>query len=540
MSQEQPQASATHSAWLIPALLAVGVFLMYGSSLTTDYLMNDEMYHVGRKIHAWHEVRFQFFSYGRALWGLFTWLVYTFVGYDTLRIQLVRFTSLASFAVMAVVLFRFLQARSRNTPLAFFTVLFFLSLPSFQGISGYSLGVIAGSVPASWLSLGAFFLYFSARPRRTTEELVALGAVFVLIVAAMQATQTYAFLAVVPLSFAILTGAVEDRRRAVKFLAVAIASFLVSSLVFKLGVDHWIRSGHQPYPLGAEGLDALATSPFQVALTAINPVTYWSAFRVWSYPYPFHSTLPLDEVVKRAMALGIMTFWIVLVGAAILTELRAGDRTARRGIAAKWLLVAVCLGFGAVFILADSPLEAINHRPHIVMTFAGVCAFTGAYALMVLAGSYRIVASPVVKGLGIAVVIMLTLGAQTSFVRGVVGPRAQELEFIRTELGRRPSKGYTQVLVVLPRPALVCVTEPCDPWFGSSPHSGLHHARKGRYRYALSTLGVPPDSKEIVFADRFPDQVPRSTLVINWKRYVDAKRRQLATLRKQRAGRPPG
>jgi hypothetical protein len=294
MSQDQPKTTSSQPLWVLPVLIVVSLCFMYGPTVTTDYLMNDELHHIGRELDLGHEVRFQFFAYGRALWGLGTWAVYSFAGYETLRIQLVRFVSLVSLSLIAVVLLGFLRAKSGSAALAFFTVLFFFGLPGFQGISGYSLGVIAGTLPAPWLSLGAFFLYFSVTPRRGSTELVVLGAVFALLVAAMQATQTYAYLAMVPLAFQVLVGDINDRRRAVRFLAVAMASFLASVLALKLGVDHYLRSGHQPYFLGKQGLDALAGSPAEVVLTAINPNTYWSAFRVWSYPYPFHSTLPLD------------------------------------------------------------------------------------------------------------------------------------------------------------------------------------------------------------------------------------------------------
>jgi len=532
MNQEQRAATDLGPSWAPPLLLVAALALMYGPGVTSDYLMNDETFHVGHEYQLWEQVRFQFFAYGRSLWGLFTWVVYSFVGYDTHRIQLVRFVSLASMAAIAVVLYRFLKRTSGSALLAFVTVLVFFSQPAFQGLAGYSLGVIEGSLPAPWLSLAAFFLAVSPKLRAgaTTRFLMA----FALLVAAMQATQTYAFFAMIPLSFVVLSGDAGDRRRAVRFTAAAVAAFVASTVVYKLAVEYWLHTGHRAYGLGADGLAALADTPGQVLRTALDPVTYWSAFRIWSYPYPFHGTPPMAESVKQGLSLVAMAIWLLLTAAAIATELRASDRAGRREVAFKWSLAAVCLAFGAIFIVADSPLAAANHRPHILLTFTGVCIFAGAYALSILARSCPVLRSRAAKCAGIGLVFLAVVGAQTSFLWGVIGPRKAELDFIRTELSARPPKDYRTIIVVPPVPYHVCVTEPCDPWFG--PHTRWHHVCRERYRYALHTLGIPPASKEIVLVDRVPDPVPSSALLIDWTKYISSENRQLAALRRQRGG----
>ena len=332
MRQQQPPGQGLRAAWVLPTLLVAALALMYGPGVTTDYLMNDEMHHIGHEYQVWQQVELQFYGYGRALWGLLTWLVYSFVGYDTLRIQFVRFVSLASMAAIAVVLYRFLHRRSGSASLAFLTVLLFFCQPAFQGLAGYSLGVIEGSLPAPWLSLAAFFVTISVSPKLHLGETTRLLIAFVLLVAAMQATQTYAFFAVIPLSFLVLSGDAGDRRRAARFLAVAVAAFLASTVAFKLGADHWLRLGHRAYPLGADGLAALADTPGQVLRTVLDPITYWSAFRIWSYPFPFHSTPPMAEPIKRALALVVMAAWFLLIAAAVARELRAAGSAGRRQV----------------------------------------------------------------------------------------------------------------------------------------------------------------------------------------------------------------
>jgi hypothetical protein len=58
----------------------------------------------------------------------------------------------------------------------------------------------------------------------------------------------------------------------------------------------------------------------------------------------------------------------------------------------------------------------------------------------------------------------------------------------------------------------------------------------GRYKYAMTTLGIPPDSKTIEFVARHPKKIPESTLIIDWRRYLRPMDRRQA-LRASRVGR---
>ena len=105
----------------------------------------------------------------------------------------------------------------------------------------------------------------------------------------------------------------------------------------------------------------------------------------------------------------------------------------------KWFWALLCLCFGAIFIIADSPLRVSNHRPHIVTTFVGVYMFIGAYALRILYTSFKPFRSPYAKGIGIFLVIMTAFGAQSGLLRGIVDNRQDQIDFIRTELSmKRP------------------------------------------------------------------------------------------------------
>ena len=140
-------------------LLAI-LFLMYSSSFNFDYLMNDELHFVGKKLHPKGEFVNNFITYGRSLFGIYISLVYNFAEYSPLKIQFIRFLNFLSLGGIAIFLLQFLSKRSKNIYFSFFVILFFFSQPAFQGLVGYSFQVIANSQPSMWLSLSTFYLYF--------------------------------------------------------------------------------------------------------------------------------------------------------------------------------------------------------------------------------------------------------------------------------------------------------------------------------------------------------------------------------------------
>ena len=53
--------------------------------------------------------------------------------------------------------------------------------------------------------------------------------------------------------------------------------------------------------------------PLQVVLHAANPLTYWSAFEIWSFPFPLHAVSPGIKI-KFGIALCLMSAWAVILG----------------------------------------------------------------------------------------------------------------------------------------------------------------------------------------------------------------------------------
>ena len=167
-----------------------------------------------------------FFLSGRGLLGLYMKWVYDFVGYDTSRIQFVRFINFVSISVIAILLMNFLGERMKSRQVAFFVVLFFLSQNSFQGLMGYSLQLISFSQPAIWLSLLAFYFYFYLFEKNHIPKYLQAGSVFIILMLAMQSAQTYAFFAVIPMSYLALADWKARKVKVIQFLIISITTFV--------------------------------------------------------------------------------------------------------------------------------------------------------------------------------------------------------------------------------------------------------------------------------------------------------------------------
>ena len=498
------------------ALIGV-LYLMYSPAFLADYLMNDEWGNIGSREGLREAVRNAFFGWGRSLFGLYSTLIYRFVGYDPFRIQVVRFLNFASFAAIAIFLFGFLRKKTQNALFSLLTVLFLFSQPSFQGAMAYSLQLISNTQPAMWLSLLAFYIYFSSHRERISPHL-RIAAVFLCLLLAMQSTQTYAFFCMVPLSYLTLCDWTNQRRKIVEFQALASIVFLVSTLAYKVGLHYWHTQGKHGYVLGEEGVRALGMHPITVFLHALNPVTYSGAFEVWNYPFPFHSTHPLGAT-KIAAACCIMIAWAILICWALRTEIHGCTQEERRETLFKWVAMLACLAFGALFVVADSPLISREHRPHLLITFVGVAIFAAAYSWRILALKYPWFGSRISQTLGISVVGMIAFGAQAGLVRGYVNNRAEQLDFVRTELMQSDPSAYRNIVVILPQ-RNDCIAEPCGPWAGYivEEHIGLPEG----YRYALAELGTAPEIKTITFVPRRPDIARVDTIIIDWQQYTSA------------------
>ena len=519
---ETPNQSTLKPKWLSAIALFVMLYLMYSSTFLTDYLMRDEWEFVGGG--DWYNLPSYmstfFFRSGRVLFAVFQKLVLVFAGYDASRIQIVRFVNFLSIAVIAVLLMNFLEKRMKNGWAAFFVILFFFSQTAFQALMGYSFELIAGSLPSMWLSLLAFYLYFFVFESSRLSRVVQAGIVFIVLMLAMQSTQTYAFFAMVPLSYLVLVDWKTNRARIIQFLLISVAVLAVSAIIYKAGLDYFAAQGRAGYDVGEQGINQLSTQPLDLVLLAINPRTYWSVFKMWTFPFPFQNTPPLSNLAEKIASFAIMVAWLGLVFASVLSEFTSAGKDKRQEIVFKWLAVIFCAGFGAALILADSPSEIIDHRPHLHLIFSGIVIFTSAYAIEFLATRFSFLGNPRLKLAFGFLVLMIAFGAQSGVLRNIVNIHMKQLDFIRTELISEDPASYETVIVLLPIQNQDCITEPCGPWIGEHIENKGHLAREAAYRYTLSTLGMDPMEKKIVFVEKASEIISTdNALVIDWNIY---------------------
>lgn len=521
MGNENQNQAEFKPKWLSSIALLIMLYLMYSSTFLTDYLMRDEWEFVGGADYDLLRYMSTFFlRSGRVFFGLFQKIVLEFAGYDAGRIQMVRFINFISIAVIAILLMNFLQKRMKNGRAAFFVILFFLSQTCFQVLMGYSFELISGSLPSMWLSLLAFYLYFFVFDQNPLPRYLQMAIVFVVLMLAMQSTQTYAFFAVIPLSYLALTDWKTYKPRVIQFLVISIAVLAVSALMFKLSLDYLTAQGRVTYDVGEQGINNLSSQPLDMFLLAINPRTYWSVFKMWTFPFPFQNTPPVSNFSERVASFLTMLTWFGLIFASLWIEIKNIAKDERREIFFKWLAVACCFGLAAAFIIADSPTQIIDHRPHLLLVFSGLVIFTGVYALEVLETRFLFLRSSSFK-LAIGFIVFMTaFGAQAGVLRNIVNIHMKQLDFIRTGLLAIDPASYETVIVLLPVENLGCITEPCGPWLGERIENKGHLGRIAAYHYALSTLGINPLEKKIIFVEEFADiGSQENAVIIDWNVY---------------------
>jgi hypothetical protein len=499
--------------WVPVIALAATLYLMYSTVFLTDYLVNDEWFYIGSRSGLRESAKGAFFFWGRALFGVYETLVYRFAGYDPLRIQIVRFVNFASLVAIALLLFLFLTKKSENRWFSFFVILVLFSTASIQELMAYSLQLISNTQPAMWFSLLAFYVFFLVDDCRFGKSL-RWGAAFLLLILALQSTQTFAFFCMVPLTYLTLCDWKSQRRKIFEFLALALLAFLVSTVTYRAGLHYWHSQGMHGYKLGEQAIEAEGQHPLQVLLHAANPLTYWSAFEIWSFPFPLHA-LFLGMKIKVGIALCLMSAWVAILAWTLFIE--------GKEAVLKWLAVLVHLGFGAIFIIADSPLVTIEHRPHMVLTFVGVAILSAAYCLQVLARTYPALGGRVAIVLGIVLVFLIALAAQAGTLRGYVVDRMRLLDFIRAEVAAEDPSKYRNIVVILPESH---GPEPREFWVGRGFQDRYHMTCEGEYRYALATVGIPPESKTITFVEGQANEIPTGSVVIDWRKYLLSRQTQ--------------
>lgn len=504
------------SALLVPYpgipyfLMIYGIFLMYFPVITHDYLMNDEMRHIGLLSYTTLPdfLRYQFVDFSRGLFGVFLYLVYGFAGYSPFRVILLRTLMVAGVSVLAVLLYRWLVGRGVGKFAAFFTTLYLFALLPVQGITAYSLNFLA-TLPAFFLSIGSFAYFFSKRSK-ASGGMVSSLTVFVLLFLAMQTQHTFAFVSYIPLTYLILTDWPSVARKALRYGAITVVAILFSIGLYKATLATRHAAGLEGYGNGEEAMTTLE-NPQKLVTKALAPDTYWTAFELWTYPI----TTPNLGAVKRSAAVTVLYAWAAFVAACIIRELLS-LRHAWRAVLAKWGTALLSMGFSAMFLPVDSVVSAIGeHRPHVAVTLTGIIVLVSLYIARSFARALPFLRTPFIWLIFACAVLVTSFGAYRNVSDAIVLNRVRQLDFVRQRFGQAPSPVIT---VVLPE-SKPCIFEPCNLWMGGIPSMLIHLSTPGWYRYAVYSLGFDP--RAISIRAIYPsDPVPKDGTIIDWNEYT--------------------
>ncbi|MGD1904103.1 MAG: hypothetical protein ACFB9N_17900 [Geitlerinemataceae cyanobacterium] len=500
--------------------------------------MNDEMIWLGRDLGP--RFKHHFLAYGRVLFGLYHSIVYDFVEYSVRKIQFVRLINFVGVSGLAVLLLWHLRKMLAHKILAVFAVLFFFAQPIFQGILAYSLQIISNFQPAAWLSLLAFWIHFfspiSQAQSKTASITKVLLVAFVLILS-LQSTQTYSFVFAIPLSIGALCKPEKFSFKSSSiFLGTAFSCLLFSTALYKVSTsmtDLGYSKGRQ--------LMSLSEKPVDAILNFFNPVTYSSAFRVWNYPVLFNNLESVPKTGKSIVAVLVLLVFVATIAIGIRTHLQRVNRNggdALKEVVLPWILAAACLSFGALFIFAESPFKPTDVRPHMTITFVGVCLMMFVFSLDILLQHWstkfeRERNRSVAIVAGFLCVSFVLLGAQSNALRNLVEVHADALDFVRLELLSKRPQDYQVVQVVQAKS--MCVSEPCEPWMGQQINAKWNkkaYKTEAGYRYAMASLRIKPNGKRIEYLDERPAEIASDAVVIDWQRYLETKKRYKQYLRK--------
>ncbi len=485
--------------------------------------MNDEWALVGNPNNIKNAVSDYFFSMGRGLFGVYQYLVFKFAGYSPLRIQFLRFINITLIALLALFLYQFLRKQVGNSEFAFFSILFWLSIPSIQGIAGYSLVLLANTYPSIVLSLFAFYLYFFVFESKHIPKAFEALIVFIFLFMAMQSTQTNAFFSTIPVSILALAKWEKYGKRIISFLLISIVTLVTSIILYKVGLSVLHAQGGSGYKLGEQSLKTLDDNLLLVILNSINPIFYWSVFDLFPYPYPFNNISQLNISFKMFFSILLMIVWLALISFSVYIEFKNSKAHFQKQVIVKWGVVLINFAINATFFVADSPGIITQHRPHMSLTLVSLVIYTSIYSILLIKENYSsIFENTSYYYITSGIIIFFVFGAQSNISRNIVLNRVKQLEFIRTELSvLKSDRSINNVVVVVGvADEEKCSSEPCNPWFGLIYPGKWTVTKQGAYRYAMSTIGINQNDIEFAFVDKRPDDISNSTIVLDWNIFL--------------------
>ena len=102
--------------------------------------------------------------------------------------------------------------------------------------------------------------------------------VFIILIAAMQFFQPFALIALISLSYLILSDWSSYSKKSWRFLLIVLGAVLVSTIAYKISLDYWNSLGMGAYHLGEKMIGSVLNQPLKLIIRAVNPLAYWGAF----------------------------------------------------------------------------------------------------------------------------------------------------------------------------------------------------------------------------------------------------------------------
>ena len=211
---ERPRES---SSLFYCILLCSVIYLLYSTSVNSEYLMNDELAHISMNPGEGNFEIERGFMTGRLLGAKIHTATYLFVGKSVFRLQIVRFISLVLIVGAAVALFIFLLRQNVHGFLAILLLIFFFSQKGFQAYSAYSLETFH-QIICFPIGMAAFYLAFYYDPQTRVGEIVKYSFVFLLLMSTALIMQSLLFFSLIPVAFLILRDDWKNNQKKIQIL----------------------------------------------------------------------------------------------------------------------------------------------------------------------------------------------------------------------------------------------------------------------------------------------------------------------------------
>lgn len=508
---------------LFPVFLFLLGFIIYKDCFLKEFFVGDELARFGRDYGLLHEIESHAMRFGRPLAGLFRGLIYNFVGFDTVRIALVRFFNFFALMILSLSLFYHIKSVSDRVWPACVISLAFAVQTNVQGLVAYGMQILM-LTPALWFSFLSYFIYAGISGEKKFSLLRLLLSGFLLLLA-FATHQGMAFGGLIPLSAALLFGSAEKNRKAFIYLLLLGTCFFISALIFSLIAHYVSAKGYEVYHLGGKLINAVKAKPYTVLLNALNPLHYHSAFELWNYP-AFLKVPAIAYDTKRKIEYVVMLAAGLIVLAAMTKELRGSSSV--KATWSKYVLLVFLFAASAVPLVMASPLNLNRHKPSISIPLSSVILITLIYALCVLLQKRTGWTRRILAGLAGIFLLWQVLGAQAAIRTSFVGVKERELNFIRERLTSRDGDAYDRIVTVYPADNF-CPLEPCGFWRGlvfqpvNARFNGKNQ-RRGIYAYILAKEGIALSTKELIYLNKSPEDLREKDLLLDWNEYVRRER----------------